>query len=322
MAPARRTVLGGTAAATLALVVAGMGVTAAADGNGVGGGNGPGAGVHDRTQSSLPGHEPKGHGPKGHEPKGQGPEDHGPDGPVPGRVASWNLDGAAGRHEAREQAAEIAKYRPSVLGLQEGCAVQVAEIARRLKADHGLAYHVAYGTVSREHPKCGGEESGTGEARSGAYGQAVLSAAPLRDTASRVYREGGEEPRGYLAVTTRVGGRNLRVFDTQLAAEGHEVNVRTAQVDALEREARDYQRAVVLGDFNAPQNATEIAPMWNTFADADPHCGLQWDARCRKTARGKSDYVFLRRGAYRPSGLAVHRTPHSGHALVHADLRS
>ncbi|WP_107048410.1 endonuclease/exonuclease/phosphatase family protein [Streptomyces sp. NRRL S-87] len=235
---------------------------------------------------------------------------------VPGRVGTWNVCNPCGSGNDFGRATEIATYAPQVIGLQEACVRDVEQIRRYLEEVYGLVYRVAYGPVLRNWNRCGGLPW-----RPGGFGQAILSAAPMTDRVSVEYPDGGSEDRGYLAVTTLVGGRPVRVFNTHLA-ERRQEDVRAGQVAVLAEEVARHDRAVVLGDFNAVPDAPELGPMWALAADADPGCrpSTGGDDVCTATTdwNSKFDYVFLRgitRAAHR-----VRPSPYSDHHLLYADL--
>ncbi|MFF9625045.1 endonuclease/exonuclease/phosphatase family protein [Streptomyces griseosporeus] len=232
---------------------------------------------------------------------------------VPNRVATWNLCNPCETSNA-DQAAELAAYAPQVIAVQESCERDVERIRDYLKFRYGLVYHVEYGTVLRDWSRCGGVPW-----HPGGYGQALLSAAPMTDVVRAEYPDGGSEDRGYMAVTTTVGGRSVRVFNTHLAQRRQET-VRAAQIKVLAAVVARYDRAIVLGDFNAVPDAPELAPMWALARDTDPECRPGSAGACRPTTDwlSKFDYVFLR--GLTPLAHQVHRTSYSDHDLVHADL--
>ncbi|UOB15202.1 endonuclease/exonuclease/phosphatase family protein [Streptomyces sp. HP-A2021] len=232
---------------------------------------------------------------------------------VPNRVMTWNICNPCNVSNAG-RAAEIATYAPQVIGLQEACVRDVERIREYLESLHGLVYHVEYGTVLQDWSRCGGVPWSPG-----AFGQAVLSAAPMTDRVSVEYPDGGSEDRGYMAVTTTVDGQRVRVFNTHLAQRRQE-EVRADQVGVLAAEVARYDRAVVLGDFNAVPDAPELAPMWELAADTDPGCRPSPAGTCEPTTdwQSKFDYVFPRGMA--PLEHGVRPTSYSDHHLVHADL--
>ncbi|BCL26097.1 endonuclease [Streptomyces aurantiacus] len=232
---------------------------------------------------------------------------------VANRVMTWNICNPCEESNG-DRAAEIATYAPQVIGLQEACVRDVERIVDHLESRYGLVYQVTYGTVLRNWGRCGGLPW-----RPGAYGQAVLSMAPMTDLVSAEYSDGGSEDRGYMAVTTTVDGRPVRIFNTHLAERRQEA-VRADQIGALAAEVAQHDRAIVIGDFNAVPNAPELAGMWTLAADVDPRCRPSPSGDCRPTTdwQSKFDYIFLRGIA--PRGHRVRPTPYSDHHLLYADL--
>lgn len=232
---------------------------------------------------------------------------------VPNRVMTWNICNPCDETNV-DRAAQIATFAPQVIGLQEACVRDVERIRDHLENLHGLVYHVEYGMVLQDWGRCGGVPWNPG-----AFGQAVLSAAPMTDPVDVEYPDGGSEDRGYMAVTTTVGGHSVRVFNTHLAQRRQEA-VRAEQVGVLAAEVARHDRAIVLGDFNAVPNAPELSRMWALAADTDPQCHPSLIGTCKPTTdwQSKFDYVFLR--GIVPLGHRVHPTPTSDHHVLYTDL--
>ncbi|GAA3902257.1 endonuclease/exonuclease/phosphatase family protein [Streptomyces lacrimifluminis] len=232
---------------------------------------------------------------------------------VPNRVMTWNICNPCEESNA-DRAAEIATYAPQVIGMQETCVRDIEGIRDYLKRRHGLVYHVKYGTVLQSWGRCGGVPWSPG-----GFGQAILSAAPMTDSVGVEYPDGGSEDRGYMAVTTMVGGRQVRVFNTHLAQRRQEA-VRAKQVRVLATAVARHERAIVLGDFNAVPDAPELSPMWALAVDTDAQCQPPSIGECEVTTdwHSKFDYVFLR--GITPLRHRVQSTGHSDHHLVYADL--
>ncbi|WP_190034804.1 endonuclease/exonuclease/phosphatase family protein [Streptomyces fructofermentans] len=234
---------------------------------------------------------------------------------IPNRVMTWNICNPCGRsgHDLG-LAAEIATYAPQVVGLQEACARDVDRVRDHLEALYGLVYRVEYGMVQQNWSRCGGLPWSPG-----AFGQAILSAAPMTDRVNVEYPDGGSEDRGYMAVTTTVGGRSVRVFNTHLA-ERRQEPVRARQIGVLAAEVARHDRAIVLGDFNAVPDSQELAGMWALAADTDPRCRPLAAGACEPTTewQSKFDYVFLR--GITPLTHRVRPSPHSDHYMLHTDL--
>ncbi|MFG3233383.1 endonuclease/exonuclease/phosphatase family protein [Streptomyces antibioticus] len=232
---------------------------------------------------------------------------------VTNRVMTWNICNPCDESNA-DRAADIAAYAPQVIGLQEACVRDVESIRDQLKSRYGLVYHVEYGSVLRSWSRCGGAPWSPG-----GYGSALLSAAPMTDVVKTEYPDGGSEDRGYMEVTTTVGGQRVRVFVTHLA-ERRQEDVRADQVGVLAAEVARHKRAIVLGDFNAVPYASELTRMWALADDADPQCRPGTDGTCEVTTdwESKFDYIFLR--GITPLKQHVQPTAHSDHHLVHSDL--
>lgn len=232
---------------------------------------------------------------------------------VPNRVMTWNLCNPCEGSNV-DRASEIASYAPQVVGLQEACVGDVERIVDYLEDLYGLTYQVEFGSVLRNWGRCGGAPWSPG-----GYGQAILSAAPMRDLVTAEYPDGGSEDRGYMAVTTTVDGRPLRVFNTHFA-ERRQETVRAGQARVLAADVARHDRAVVLGDFNAVPDAPELAPMWALAVDVDPRCGPSSTGDCEPTTDWQStfDYVFLR--GLVPTGHAVRPSSYSDHHVLYGDL--
>jgi endonuclease/exonuclease/phosphatase family metal-dependent hydrolase len=233
---------------------------------------------------------------------------------VPNRVMTWNICNPCEESD-QDRAAEIARYAPQVVGLQEACVRDVERIRDHLERSYGLVYHVEYGAVLRNWGRCGGAPWRPGE-----YGQAMLSAAPMTDVVDEEYPDGGSEDRGYMAVTTTVGGQSVRVFNTHLAERRQEA-VRAQQARVLAAEVARHDRAIVLGDFNAVPYAPELDDMWALAEDADPQCHPTAGGDCEVTTdwHSKFDYVFLR--GIVPREHHVRPSRYSDHHLLYTDLR-
>ncbi|MER5582679.1 endonuclease/exonuclease/phosphatase family protein [Streptomyces asoensis] len=232
---------------------------------------------------------------------------------VPNRVMTWNICNPCGESNV-DRAAAIAAYAPQVIGLQEACVRDVEKIRDNLEDLYGLAYHVEYGSVLHNWGRCGGMPWSPG-----GYGQAVLSAAPMTDHVIVEYPDGGSEDRGYMAVTTTVGGRSLRVFNTHLA-ERRQETVRASQTAVLAAAVARHDRAILLGDFNAVPETPELSRIWALAMDVDEQCRPGLIGTCEATTdwHSKFDYVFLR--GILPLGHHVRPTAASDHHLLYADL--
>ncbi|MGA4837674.1 endonuclease/exonuclease/phosphatase family protein [Streptomyces sp. G45] len=234
---------------------------------------------------------------------------------VPNRVMTWNLCNPCGSGEQNVgRAADIARFAPQVIGMQEACVRDVEMIRDHLENLYGLVYDVEYGTVLRNRGRCGGWPWSPG-----GFGQAILSAAPMTDRVNVEYPDGGSEDRGYMAVTTTVDGQRVRVFNTHLAQRSQEA-VRARQVDVLAKAVAPHDRAIVLGDFNAVPYSPELTDMWELATDAARECRPSPADTCEPTTDWhlKFDYVFLRGVTAR--GHRVHPSSYSDHHLLYGDV--
>ncbi|MGW0082217.1 endonuclease/exonuclease/phosphatase family protein [Streptomyces sp. NPDC003393] len=234
---------------------------------------------------------------------------------VPGRVMTWNLCNPCGARNL-DRAAQIAAHAPQLIALQEACTRDVKSIRDHLEEFYGLRYHLAHGPVLRSWSRCGGWPWSPG-----GYGQAVLSAAPMTDPVTVEYPHGGSEDRGYMAVTTQVGGQRVRVFNTHLA-ERRQEHVRAKQTRVLAAAITRHDHAIALGDFNAVPDAPELTPIWALATDTSARCHPPSHTTCEPTTHwhSKFDYIFLR--GITPIEHHVQPTPHSDHDPLHTDLQT
>ncbi|WAU83148.1 endonuclease/exonuclease/phosphatase family protein [Streptomyces sp. Qhu-G9] len=232
---------------------------------------------------------------------------------VPNRVMTWNICNPCDENNVN-RASEIATYAPQVIGMQEACVRDVERIREHLENLYGLVYHVEYGMVLNDWGRCGGVPWSPG-----AFGQAILSAAPMTDRVHVEYPDGGSEDRGYMAVTTMVGGQSVRVFNTHLAQRRQEA-VREKQIGVLAKAFARHERAIALGDFNAVPEAPELSRVWALAEDTDPQCRPAPIGTCEPTTdwNSKFDYVFLRGIA--PIEHRVRPTPYSDHHALYTDV--
>jgi endonuclease/exonuclease/phosphatase family metal-dependent hydrolase len=221
------------------------------------------------------------------------------------RVMTWNIRSRV--NETNGWVDTIARYRPQVVALQETCIENSEAIVAGLRDRYGLNYHLKHGWVDRV-PHCE------------RFGQATLTLPPMLEEVNAVYPMRGEERRGYTAVTVELAGKKVQVFNTHLEPEE---SIRVAQAKVLYEAAvkSTADAVVVVGDFNAKPNESTVAPMWQSFIDADPNCGPQPKEGCQVTFPGdnrKLDYIFLR--DIGTPGIEVVPTPWSDHHVVMAEL--
>ncbi|MEU0009476.1 endonuclease/exonuclease/phosphatase family protein [Streptomyces sp. NPDC006314] len=208
---------------------------------------------------------------------------------VKDRVMSWNSNGQnLGTPELLVE--QISRYKPQVVTLQESCRTEVREAVRRLKRQ-GLEYQIKFGPGTI-NVACDGWTRN---------GQAVLYAkgTPARDFDQEYYSddEGPLEARGYMAFTTRLANRWVRVFNTQLSWGAYR-DERKTQIKELLHAAQPYSQLLLAGDFNAQPQYSEMQPIWHArLSDVDPFCGGTYDSRCNSThvkSDKKFDYILHR----------------------------
>ncbi|MFG2983627.1 endonuclease/exonuclease/phosphatase family protein [Streptomyces sp. NPDC048258] len=243
--------------------------------------------------------------------------------PVPVRVVSYNIHagaGADGVFDLDRQAAALRALRADVIGLQEvdvrwGARSRWLDMARELGGRLGM--RASFAPIYR----IGGRE----------FGVAVLSGFRVLGTANhRITRLSTQDPGpgrprpapapalapGFGEVVLRVRDVPLRVFVTHLDHRA-DPSVRTAQVAETRRIMRRAPGPkILLGDFNAPPSAPELAPLWRELTDADPG-GFTYPAR---EPVERIDFVAVSAGV-RVHAAAVAGTLASDHRPVVADLR-
>ncbi|MFI7316958.1 endonuclease/exonuclease/phosphatase family protein [Streptomyces venezuelae] len=223
---------------------------------------------------------------------------------------SWNSNGQK-YGTPSILAREIARFRPQVVLLQESCFNEVAEALEILK---GPQYRLEYTDGGQDGPNsahwaCGGPF--------GRLGQKILVAkgyqAPSDSNFGRQYYSEGELPpehRGYSTFRTRLAGKEVQVFNTQLSCCDNR-NYRKTQVKELVQAARGYPTAILAGDFNAQpwiSEYPEMEPVWtNGYRDVDRYCGKDYNPRCNGTQHVGKKFDFI-----------LHRGVNSKRCMMHA----
>jgi endonuclease/exonuclease/phosphatase family metal-dependent hydrolase len=237
------------------------------------------------------------------------------------RVMTWNikrLDHSGSTSDGlRAVVSRLGKVRPHVIALQEVCGGQTAAIARALNRKRAvrrrsIRYRGVFGPVRRNNDECADDGWGKG------YGQAILSRGPLRGKRNRVWRPtqgDSNERRGVLAVTTRIRGSGVRVFDTHMP-QGFDCEI-YKKVRRVARLAARSRRTLVMGDFNVtpPEKcraARIMGPLYRRFREADPQQRYTIGER-------KLDYIFFR--GFRRLGASVPNSDASDHRPLIARLR-
>ncbi|WP_327393827.1 endonuclease/exonuclease/phosphatase family protein (plasmid) [Streptomyces sp. NBC_01186] len=230
------------------------------------------------------------------------------------RVMSWNSNGQD-LGTPQLVAEQIMRFKPQIALLQESCHGEVDEAVKMLKRQ-GLEYD-AYPGQWTDLNTCDGTKM-LGSVALAAKGTKVdgYGADPYKD---RDFNEN----RNLTFFITRLAGRDVRVFNTQLSDAGDR-DLRVKQVDQLMDAVPGMPNTLIAGDFNAqpwsPQYP-EMGRIWKSgFSDVDPFCKQTWDSRCNGTQVGsgkKFDYI-LHKGLN--SRNCMLHTVNDDHRVVVSDL--
>ncbi|MFJ3090625.1 endonuclease/exonuclease/phosphatase family protein [Streptomyces sp. NPDC086838] len=254
---------------------------------------------------------------------------HGPGPSVPLRVATYNIHAGAGTDNVFDLDRQVAALRAldaDVIGLQE---VDVrwgdrsewrdlaAELGRRLRM------HVSFAPIYSLDPVVPGDPRRE-------FGVAVLSRYRIVSAENHdLTRLSTQDPNpvpapapGFGEVVLKVRGLPVHVYATHLDYRA-DPSVRVAQVADTRRIMAEDQRAerrpvrqILLGDFNAPPTAPELAPLWKELTDIEPG-GPTYPAQ---DPVQRIDYVAVSKDTVRVRSAAVAETLASDHRPVVADL--
>jgi endonuclease/exonuclease/phosphatase family metal-dependent hydrolase len=239
--------------------------------------------------------------------------------PVALRVLSFNIHtgiGVDGRLDLVRTAGAIRDTRADVVALQE---VDVHWDARSDFRDQAgelagmLAMRMFFAPIydlAPPHPGVPRRQ----------YGVAILSRLPLSRTENHeITRLSTLEPKpvpapapGFAEAVVRVRGVSVRVYVTHLDYRP-DPSVRAAQVADMLRIMRG-GRKILLGDFNAPPEAPELAPLWRELTAAPAGFTFPADVPVRQL-----DYVAVSQGI-RVRSAHVPETLASDHRPVLAEL--
>jgi len=237
------------------------------------------------------------------------------------RVATYNIQAGGGNLGAI--ASTIRDLNADIVGLQEvdvhwSTRSNFADQAAELAASLGMqARFAAIYTLPNTDPAKPPRE----------FGVALLSRHPIvefrNDTITRLSTQdssAGPSPMpGLLEAVVNVGGRRLRVFATHLDYRA-DPRVRAAQAIEMRRFIdRSAEPTVVFGDMNAPPDAAELLPLFQSLRDAwtiNPSAGLTYPAT---QPVKRIDYVLVSR-AFTVLSASVVPAIASDHRPVIADL--
>ena len=222
----------------------------------------------------------------------------------------------AGVFDLERTAAVIRAQRPDVVALQEvgrhwaaetDFRDQAADLARRL--DMAMVYGA---NLDRKPAKSGAPRR--------QYGTAVFSVSPLLESRNILLpRASAEnEQRGVLVVDIDLEGEPLRVLNAHLGVSTAE---RQLQVQAVLDEAGQAPGPQVLfGDLNAKPSESELAPLFEHFADAWAVAG-EGDGFTFPVPEPKAriDYVLVS-AHFTVLSVSVPKLPGSDHFPLVAEL--
>src|SRR3954465_2144546 len=184
--------------------------------------------------------------------------------PVPVRLVTFNIHhggGDDGRHDLPRLAQVLAAADPDVICLQEvdrHFGPRSEDVDQALLLARALDMQLAWGPAIDE-PRGAGRPGGE-------YGNALLSRLPI--LVSDVHRLPGRgEPRSALRTMIELDGGTLWVTTPHLTRSSSEDRAeQLAMVAALHTDAME--AGVVVGDFNTPADAPELAELRPLFTDA------------------------------------------------------
>jgi endonuclease/exonuclease/phosphatase family metal-dependent hydrolase len=205
--------------------------------------------------------------------------------PVPLRVATYNIRAGAGEDgvfRLARTAAAIRDLHADVVGLQEvdvhwgsrsGFADEAGELARRLgmRVFFAPIYDLAPGAVGGPRRQ---------------FGVALLSRYPLVHTVNHeITRLSTQEPHavpalrsGFAEATVASPRTAVHVYVTHLDYRPDPATRRAEVGDMLRFLRAEHGPRVLVGDFNTTPRAPELAALWSSVRDADPHGGDTYPA--------------------------------------------
>jgi len=183
--------------------------------------------------------------------------------PIPVRLVTFNIHhgvGDDGRHDLARLAQVLAAADADVICLQEvdrHFGDRSENVDQGLLLARALDLQLAWGPAVDE-PRPDGRPRGE-------YGNALLSRLPI--LVSDVHRlPGAGEPRSALRTMIELDGGALWVTTTHLSRKSGD---RAAQVAAVaDLHTAPMETGIVVGDFNTPPDAPELAALREKFADA------------------------------------------------------
>ncbi|MFD3579532.1 endonuclease/exonuclease/phosphatase family protein [Streptomyces sp. NPDC058644] len=236
------------------------------------------------------------------------------------RIMSWNSNGQKNGTTQR-LVDQVRIFKPQIVLLQESCKNEVNEAVEIMKQQ---PQKQEYEVFHSDWPDIG--DPVNDPACLGQLGHAILVAKGTKiDSAPETarYREAdGIERRKFMMFQTRLAGKKVRIFNTQLSDAG-DANLRHSQLLQLSELVPGTPNSIIAGDLNAQPWYWEMKVPWaNGFKDADPYCKQTWDRRCNGTQYGsgkKFDYI-LSRGKVNTKRCYLGDTPNEDHRVVISDV--
>jgi endonuclease/exonuclease/phosphatase family metal-dependent hydrolase len=207
--------------------------------------------------------------------------------------------------------AVIREHHPDVIGLQEidrfwarsGYQDEPAVLAAALGMEHRCY------AANLDHP------ADVHADRPHQYGTLILSRFPIRSCSTTALpRTGENEQRGLTLAVIGVNGVRLRFYNTHLHTTAADRLLQTPAI-AMAIEAAEPGPAIVVGDFNARPEATELQPLMARFTDAwrwekapraDNPDGLTSPATLAGNPKNRIDYVLVSQTAQvRAASVAI-----------------
>jgi endonuclease/exonuclease/phosphatase family metal-dependent hydrolase len=210
--------------------------------------------------------------------------------PIPVRLVTFNVRHGVGTDDALDLprlAKVLQELDADVVCLQEvdrHFGARSDDVDQALLLSRALDMQLAWGPAV------------DGPAPDRGYGNALLSRLPI--LVSDVHRlPGGGEPRSALRTMVELDGGALWVTTTHLALRAEDRAGQARALAALHTEPME--TGVVSGDFNAPPDAPELAPLRERFTDA-------WELARDRAHRGGRRFWRHADGGTHPAG-APHR---------------
>ncbi|WBB62916.1 endonuclease/exonuclease/phosphatase family protein [Streptomyces sp. WMMC500] len=238
---------------------------------------------------------------------------------VQNRIMSWNSNGQENGTPALV-AAQIKRFKPQIVLLQESCKGEVDTAVRTLR-QQGLvykAYHADWPDLFTL-----GCDNGPLQVT---HSVLVAEGTTMHGTPGTALYEDRDWPerRKFTIFQVRLAGMDVYVANTHLS-DGGDADLRQDQLNQLMEATRGMPNMVLAGDLNAQPSYPEMEPLWAyKFADADPSCTRgknPQNSPCQYTQVGskkKFDYVMTKGAVHTKRCTLGH--VNDDHRVVVSDL--